>query len=482
MAVSLRRRSTGVLALAMASGLSLAAAAPAGAAANTAPAYYQGVTSANVLSVALNLPVALPSVPQHLAVNLIGVTGSAVHNTLSTVNAKTASVSTATLASGTLIDALPAQLGLKKAITASLDGVQSASSDSLNVTAAQTSGLLSLNVGPLRAAVAQLNNSSSAELLDADVLNLGALLGAKTNGASTTLVKTVQDNVSAIQSQVQSTLNNVVSQVNSAVNTVAPNSPASQTLDQVQAAVQTVQDKVNTVLNQVLNTGNTSVLKVQTLTAGQNIAPAGSAAKATADTVLANLDLLSGLVTVKGFESHAMAIANGKSGGANATFSGHKPIVAVGTPVLTAALDENGLSLSNVAGLPSSVSDTVNGALAQLQGVLNTVLGTLGVSLNYVPGHVDKVDTVGGKYAAATGPEYDVTVANPADPTSAIAVVGLGHGTTASVSAAQAIRHVQLSNPQEGKLPHTGANLPIIAGGGLAFLLGAAYLRRRMAA
>ena len=477
MAVSLRRRSTGVLALAMAGGLSLAAAAPAGAAANTAPAYYQGVTSANVLSVALNLPVALPSVPQHLAVNLIGVTGSAVHNTLSTVKTKTSSVSTATLASGNLTD----QLHLSKTIKASLDGVQNAVDPGLTFTD-PTGGLLSLNVGPLKANVAQLANNSSAELLDADVLNLGTLLGAKTNGASTTLVKTVQDNVSAIQSQVQSTLNNVVSQVNSAVNTVAPNSPASTTLNQVQAAVQTVQDKVNTVLNQVLNTGNTSVLKVQTLTAGQNIAPAGDAAKATADTVLANLDLLSGLVTVNGFESHALAIANGKSGGASASFSGHKPIVAVGTPVLTAALDENGISLSNVAGLPSSVSDQVNGALAQLQGVLNTVLGTLGVSLNYVPGHVDKVDTASGKYASATGPEYDVTVANPTDPTSAIAVVGLGHGTTASVSAAQATRVLHPSNPQLGKLPHTGANLPIIAGFGLAFLLGAAYLRRRVSA
>jgi LPXTG-motif cell wall-anchored protein len=464
-----------VLALAMAGGLSLAAAAPAGAAANTAPAYYQGVTSANVLSVALNLPVALPSVPQHLAVNLIGVTGKAVHNTLATVSDPTSSESTATLASGNLTD----QLGLSKTIKATLSGVQSAASDGLSIPASQTQGLLSLNVGPLRAAVSQLSNSASAELLNADVLNLGALLGAKTNGATTTLIKAVQDNISSIQSQVQSQLDSVVSQVNSAVNSVAGNTPATQTLDQVQAAVQTVQAKINTVLNQVLNTGNTSVLKVQTLTAGQNIAPAGSAAKATADTVLANLDLLSGLVTVKGFESHAMAIANGKAGGAAATFSGHKPIVAVGTPVLTAALDEKGLSLSNVAGLPSAVSDQVNSALAQLQTVLNTVLGTLGVHLAYVPGHVDKVDTVGGKYAAATGPEYDVTVANPTDASNAIAVVGLGHGTTASVSAAQATRHVQLSNPQDGKLPHTGANLPIIAGGGLAFLLGAAYLRRR---
>jgi LPXTG-motif cell wall-anchored protein len=474
-----------VLALAMTSGISLAAAAPAGAAANTAPAYYQGVTSANVLSVALNLPIDIGVVPQHLAVNLIGVTGNAVHNTLSTVAAKTSSTSTATLASGNLVDSLPAALGLSKTIKADLDGVQSASSDSLSVTSAQTDGLLALNVGPLRAAVNALNNQSSAELLDADVLNLGALLGAKSNGATTQLVKTVQDNVSSIQNTVQSNLNTVVSQINSAVNSVAPNTAASQTLDQVQTAVATVQGKVNTVLNQVLNTGDTSVLKVQTLTAGQSIAPAGSAAKATADTVLANLDLLSGLVTVKGFESHAMAIANGRSGGAAATFSGHKPIVAVGTPALTAALDENGVSISqlqDVAGLSSTVQSTVNGALATLQSTLNLVLGTLGVSLNYVPGHVDKVDTVGGRYAAATGPEYDVTVANPLSPSTAIAVVGLGHGTTASVSAAQATRHVQLKNPQQGKLPHTGANLPIIAGGGLAFLLGAAYLRRRVSA
>jgi LPXTG-motif cell wall-anchored protein len=415
-------------------------------------------------------------VPQHLAVNLIGVTGQAVHNTLAT-GASTASTSTATLASGNLTDTL----GLSKTITATLNGVRSATSDGLNIAASQTGGLLSLNVGPLRAAVAPLNNASSAQLLSADVLNLGALLGAKTNGATTTLVKAVQDNVSAVESTVQNTLNTVVSQINGAVQQVGGNTPAAQVVSQVQTAVQTVQDKVNAVLNQVLNAGaNTSVLKVDTLDATQSISPASDAAKATADTVLANLDLLNGLVSVKGFESHARAIANGKSGGATAMFSGHKPIVAVGTPVLTAALDENGLSLSNITGLPSSVSDTVNGALAQLQGVLNTVLGALGVHLNYVPGHVDKVDTVGGKYAAATGPEYDVVVDNPLDAKNAIAVVGLGHGTTASVSAAQATRHLQVNNPQQGKLPHTGANLPMIAGGGLAFLLGAAYLRRRV--
>lgn len=473
MAPSVRRRGTAVLALALASGVSLAASIPAGAATTSAPAYYQGVASANVLSVALNLPVALPNVPQHLAVNLIGVTGSAVHNTLPT-GAHTSSTSTATLASGNLTDALH----LSKTIRASLNGVRSAVDPGLSV--ADPAGLLSLNVGPLRADVANLLNKSSAELVDANVLNLGTLLGANVNGGTSALVKTVQDNLSNVQNTVQSTLDNVVSQVNSAASQVAGNTPAAQTLDQVQTAVKTVQDKLNAVISQVLNTGNTSVLTVQALKAAQNIAPAGSAAQATADSLLTNLNLLNGLVTVDGFESTATAIANGKSGGASATFGGHKPIVAVGTPALTAALDENGVAISDVAGLPSSVSDQVNGALAQLQSVLNTVLGVLGVHLNYVPGHLGKVDTVNGRYAAATGPEYDVVVSNPVDAKNAIAVVGLGHGTTASVSAAQATRHVQTPNPQQGKLPHTGANLPLIGGGGLALLLGAAYLRRRV--
>ena len=479
MATSLRRRGTAVLALAMASGLSLAASTPAGAAVTTAPAYYQGVTSANVLGVALNLP-ALPvatGIPQHLALNLIGVTGNAVHNTLHAGTA-TMSKATSTLASGNLTD----QLGLSKTITATLGGVENAASDGLTISPDTTHGLLGLNVGPLRAKVGSLTNGASAELLDAKVLNLGALLGATSGGATTTLVQTVQNNVSNVESTVKSQLNSALSQVNSAVQQVPGASPAAGVVDQVQTAVQTVTDKVNAVINQVLNAPtDTSVLTVQTLTAQQNIAPAGNAAKATADTVLANLNLLNGLVTIKGFESHAMAIANGSAGGAMAKGWGVRPIVSVGTPVLTAALDTNGLSLSNVAGLPTSVSDTVNGALATLQSALNTVLGTLGVHLNYVEG-TSKADTATGKHAEATGAEYDVTVANPLDPSNALAVVGLGHGTTASVSAAHATRVLHPQNPQLGKLPHTGANLPLIGGGGLALLLGAAYLRRRLSA
>src|SRR4051794_39118447 len=124
MAASLRRRGVAVTAFALASGTSLAAfgtAAPAGASTNHAPAYYQGVTSANVLSVALHLPSALPalpSIPKDLAVNLVGVTGNATHNALGT-GTPTSSTAVSSVASGSLVKALPIP-GLSKVLTARL--------------------------------------------------------------------------------------------------------------------------------------------------------------------------------------------------------------------------------------------------------------------------------------------------------------------------------------------------------------------------
>src|SRR5207248_1935315 len=125
MAGKVVRRGAAVTALALVSGsaLALATATPAGAAKTHAPAYYQGVTSANVLGVALHLPAALPAlpnIPKDLALNLIGVNGNAIHDTLAGTDANT-STATSSLASGSLIDALPTNLGLKKTVTAQLD-------------------------------------------------------------------------------------------------------------------------------------------------------------------------------------------------------------------------------------------------------------------------------------------------------------------------------------------------------------------------
>jgi hypothetical protein len=252
---------------------------------------------------------------------------------------------------------------------------------------------------------------------------------------------------------------------------------AKATLQQLQTTLQSIQKTINGIVG---NVGNTAVLTLHTLDASQTIAPAGNAAQAIAHTTLANLDVLNGLISVKGFESGATATADGTPGGASATFLDKKPIVQVGTPLLTATLDNTGINLSDVTGLPSDVTDQVNAALAQVQDALNTLLGTLGVHLQYVPGGVDRVDTANGRYAAAHGAEYDIVVDSPIPGDGALAEIGLGHGTTASVAARQATKVVQVSNPQAGSMPDTGANLPLIGGTGLALLVGAAYLRRRV--
>ena len=472
MAASMRRRGVAVTAFALASGTSLAAfgtAAPAGASSTHAPAYYQGVTSANVLSVALHLPSALPalpSIPKDLAVNLVGVTGNATHNTLGT-GAPTSSTAVSSVASGSLVKALPSQLGLGKVLTAHLG--QKLTDQGVHVPAAP---LVDLSVAPLASTALSNVNSSHSLLTTGKVAELGQLLDLKQAGVATTLINQLQSQVDQITPAVNDQLNSALNTVQSVLNQTPAGSTTAQVLTQVQSTLETIQ---STVKNILANVGSTAVLSLDTLDASQSIAPAAGAAQSVAGVNLAKLDVLNGLLTVKGFVSQATAVANGKPGGAHATFSGHAPIVAVGTPVLTATLDETGINLTG-AGLPSQITD----ALAQVQNALNTLLGTLGVHLNYVPGHVDKVDS-NGRYAAATGPEYDIVVDSPVPGDGALAEIGLGHGTTASVSAQQAPKHVQLRNPQQGALPHTGANLPLIGGIAIALLAGAAILRRRVA-
>lgn len=480
MAGSIRRRGAAVTALVLAGGslATLATASPAGAAKNDAPAYYQGVTSANVLSVALRLPSALPALPtlpKNLAINLIGVEGNAVHNTLGN-GAKTSSTAISSLASGSLVDALPTDLGLKKVVKASL-GQPAQQFTDIPIDA---SPLLKLDVGSLTANAQRNVNTSTSVLTNGTVAELGQLLNVKAlTGKATTLLAALQQQVDQVSGTVTDQLESVLSQIDVVLNQTPASEltpSAQQTLETLRTTLQTVLTKVTDIL---ANVGDTAVLTVKTLDASQSIAPAAGAAQALASVNLADLNVLNGLLTVKGFVSQATAVANGKPGGAKASFSGHAPIVQVGTPLLTATLDEAGLNLSEVAGLPADVTDQVNAALATLQDALNTLLGTLGVDLNYVPGRVNKVDSQ-GRYAAATGPEYDIVVNSPVPGDGALAEIGLGHGTTASVSAQQAPRIVKLPNPQQGALPHTGANLPLIGGGALALLVIAGILRRRM--
>jgi hypothetical protein len=397
-----------------------------------------------------------------------------VHNTLGE-GKPTSSEAVSTLASGSLVDALPDALGLKKTLRATL-GSKPQSFTRLPVHAEP---LLSLDVGKLDASATAAVNHSSSVLSNGTVAELGQLLDVKAAGGSaTTLLNQLETSVNGVSSTVTDQVSSVLDTINQVLQQPGLTQPAQQTLQSLQAALQKVQTTIDDIL---ANVGKTAVLSVRTLDAEQTIAPQAHAARSDASVHLANLDVLNGLLKVSGFVSEATASATGRPGGATASFSKQTPIVEVGTPVLTATLDDSGLSLSNVQGLPQDVTDQVNAALATLQKALNTLLGTLGVHLQYVPGKVQRVSD-DGRYASAVGPEYDITVDSPVPGDGALAVIALGHNTTASVSAApKTVRHF-VPNPQQGALPHTGANLPLIGGGALLLLVMAGLLRRRVLA
>jgi hypothetical protein len=489
----------------MVSGVSLATlvtATPAGAAKVKAPAYYSGATSANVLGIALNLPSALPELPglpKNMAINLIGVNGTAVHNVLGT-GAKTASKSVATLATvppGSLLETVAKPLGLTKQIVATLGQP----AQQLTDIPIDASPLLKLDVGKLAAAALPTSNTGESILTSGEIAQLGQLLNLKGVGANaTTLLNTIQQQLTGsngVGSTVTGLVNNALNTVGNALNQPGLTAQAEQVLNSLQSTLQGLLSKITSIVN---NVGDTAVVKVGVLDAAQSIAPSvlngQKAATANAVVSLGNaadqgavLNVLDGLVTVKAYTSHATVTSNGRSVVPDYTKAA-PPIVQVGVSnLLTATLGANGLQLSG-SGLPQSIQDTVNSVLSSVQDALNTLLNVLGVHIQAVPGSYSFNRSTG--VGTAFGAGYLIKLDDPLDSSAPLLEVGLGGlhadstgavhpGPMASISAAQAPHLVKIKNPQAGALPHTGANLPLIGGTGLALLIGAAVLRRRMA-
>ncbi|HVB26588.1 MAG TPA: hypothetical protein VNE21_01605, partial [Mycobacteriales bacterium] len=475
----------GFAALALATGgtlMAAAVAAPALATAASVPAVYNASTTASMFGLSLNLPAPVGPLPKKLTLDLISVAGQGVRNTLST-GTPTMSQASASLASGSLIDSLDAvagNIGLKKTVTATLANPR-ASDAFANLNA----GVLSAQVGPLLANVSRATdgNSSSAAVTNLKVLNVADLLPA--SATLTSVLNQLQSVINQAQlSQTVSAVENggalpTGTQVpqgglNGIIQNVTGSTPvgsvANQTAQQVEAALNSVLATVKNIVSSVTNLGNTSLLTVHTLSSVQNLGPdANNTPTAYADSNLIGLNLLNGLVTVDGFDSWAKATTLGTPGSAVATFAGHTPILHVGTPILSATIDQNGVSLQNVAGLPSSVTDTVNQVLSTLSTVLNGLLKTLGVTPSFTPGHA----TYNANRSAATayGPTYDIAVANAV--TGPLADIRLGDNVTASIAAGLAPAAPLVITPDTNPkttLPHTGANLGLTAGIGLALL------------
>ncbi|HVA60647.1 MAG TPA: LPXTG cell wall anchor domain-containing protein [Mycobacteriales bacterium] len=488
MAQNLRRRGAAAAALTVASGTLLATvavAAPAGAATNVAPAFYSGATQGNVLGVTLNLPTALPGLPNPAALGLISATGTAVHNTLSAAVTNTAS-SFAGLASGSLVQSGPLGM-LNRSASATTSGARDATSSLGTI---PSNVLVSGSLGSLAAHVlsALPSSVSTANLANLSAGRLRDILGSS-------LVNQITSVYNSIESNAQSTVSSAVSTIDSVLGPLASQDPT--------GAAALLESQVNSLPSQLDCSKNTAcllntlldnnLLSFDALDAHQGIVQVADGVQSTAHAGLLGVNVLGGLVSVNGFTSDATAFADGRPGHATAAVN---PVVAtakVGKLQITLGNGATGTILGiNVGGLTGQTVTQINSALTTVVNTLNSVLNTLGVSVSATKGTTSV--NPDGSSATATGGVLTIDVSAPSLPTGGAATTAGANSSSAAPlvqiqlggasAAARARQAVLVPNkvitPATTALPHTGANLPLTAGIGMVLLGAAALVRRRL--
>ena len=471
MTQSVRRRGVAASALALASGTLLASVGVAGPAAAATPAtapkpagFMSAATAGDVVQIALNLPQQIPGLDTNqLALGLISAKGSALHDSIKGAADKASAF--AGLASGTLVEGPNAPLApLHRSVSASL--TNKSAKDALG--SLPDNPLVSGTAGQLLAQVSDaVSNLSSANLTHADIAKLSDLLPAD-------LLTPLNSAYDQAAKQTQDVIQQVLDQLQPVLGPVTQNDPTG-TAAQVEQALTNLKAQLSSMLTDI---ENTSLVSLDALDAGQSIDKVAQGVQSQAHVKLVGLNLLGGLVHVDGFASDAKAFADGIAGHGTAAFNPTIAHATLGKSILDVKLDANGLGLS-VAGLPSSVVEQVNAGLKQVQDALNSVLANIGLSVTPAAGHSEI--SKDGKYAQAVGGALTIALSPPTSagaPAAAAPLlqVRLG-GTTAEARAEQA----PVIQARPAALPHTGANLPLTAGGGIALLAAAAMIRRRMA-
>jgi hypothetical protein len=453
----------------------LASASPATAGTRHAADYYAGQAQGNVLGLNIKLPVKLASLPNPLGVNLIHLEGKSVHDPQHLAGHTTAvAESTASLISGNLVDALDKTLhvSLNRTAHVALGGPAHQQSSLLDIPAKP---LADISVGSLAATLTRSTDATSSGA-HAVALNIGTgndLLGT----ATVSQIQDLLDQLNATE-----TVQTTVDQILSTLQGVTGSTPVvGDTVKSLKKTVHTILNKVN---NLVDNLGTTPLVQVSVHDTNQSVAPFNSGVKANSALGLVDVNVLGGLLSIKGFHSSATAFANGKAGDARAASSASKPIVAVNAAdAICAQLSSNGISLCNVddLGLPAAVTKQLNQLLKQLSGELNVISSKI---LNGVPlvsetagsSHVSR----NGETATAVAPAYNIAVGK-------LLTVTLGSGVSASAVAMQhAAKHdvVIQHNPENTphSLPFTGLNLGELSVIALTLLVAAAVIRRRLMA
>jgi LPXTG-motif cell wall-anchored protein len=348
------------------------------------------------------------------------------------------------------------------------------------------SELVGLTVGNV-VAIPSLANNVISPVTDAITGQLENASGTVA-GTVTSVTNTLVDIANTADGQITSTGVAATPTVKAAAETLA--TTLQSTLDQLGGLT----DLING-----LAAKNANAVELHTLLSSHEITRNGSSVTSHVENSIASIDVLGGLVTVDGLESAATATAGGTAGSASTDVT--KPVLHVKVAdAVDFVLDQAGIHLAGDLGknVPSSLQDTVNGALTTVTGLVNDLAG---ISVDY--GKVSQSADAKGRYAVADVPGVTLTIDPPIlhgklnTPAGAqnlpvkvledgkkflqIALVP-AHAEVLAVHSSKTpntpIKEFSPENPQ-GPLPHTGGEYGILFAVGAMLLTGAAIVRRR---
>lgn len=469
------RSRTRTITVVSSAGAILAAAAFPASAALAGPASYAGQSQASVVELRLNLPALAPGLPslgpvtpgQPILLGLISSDGSTSH----APGRADAGAATAQLASGTLTTAPGPLAPANRTATADLAHPGPVNS-SLGALPSSVPAV-SLSGGELRAQASQapLGVASAGALAS---LSLGKLTELLPPGTLTPLTNALNSGAGTASSTLTSAVNQALGAVTGALKSTPAGSPVNPTLTTLQQQLDRLLAQVPGLLNQI---ENGSVVSLQGLTSSQDVAEVAGRETATAAASLADLSLLGGFITLRGFQNSVTASTDGTSGAATPV-----PDVAqvqVGQGLLGLDLGPNGL-LGSVAGteLPAPVS----GAVQQVVSALNAVINKAGVSI--VPASYTKSVSPDGRTATATSSGLTIMVNSPADagntdPQKALLLVRIGAASATAQAAPPAPVSLSAGAAAPRALAFTGADLPLTGGIALMAVAAGVLLRRR---
>ncbi|MEO6205068.1 MAG: hypothetical protein ABIO67_06780 [Mycobacteriales bacterium] len=465
-------------ALALATGTLMAAgaglASPASAAADTRQMTADGVGSA--LKITINLPTAAAAA---LGTSQIVQTISLTTGKVSTVGLPTAT-SSAVLGAGNIpkVSDLLAQ-STKAALGGKLEDTKAGLVD------IDSSGV-KVSVLPLSSKVADPTTVTSGVLAKSNSAIAHISISAPIAAASsiTAPVQGVLDTALGLTTgTTNSSVATVADTLNGAINTL--NKTATQTTP-VTAPVQAAVDSLTKTLGGLTTTLNglsatTNLVSLDAVTSEQTITRKGDVMTSSVANAVKNLNILGGLVKVDAITSQATASAGGAPGTAKAVTNAPVFKVDIANGALTALLDQNGLNVNALGtGLPPALQDTVNGAVATVNGLLNTVAG-----VNVALGKGQTVVSPDGTSAVADVATTVLTVDPPVLHTAGLLEAGkqLVKIELVSANAAATSRLVPAPAPAAPgvtpvNLPRTGGSLPL-TGAIATLLLGTALVARR---